>query len=173
MEIQFLHEKAIKKDPKLLTGCIRKMGSGEAPFFPTTLSLVYDTLVERAFTTHDPGPSCTEGQTSVRPVPPSQPSTSTLKVNPPPTVHPPASSSKLRSRASTCEPGPLTTATRSAWLKCVRCHEVAWLRDLHEGLYCPRCPGDWVGLMRCTVCNLLRTQKRGDCSENTCRRTFM
>ena len=60
MEIQFLHERAIEEDPKLMINCIQKMVSREAPFFPTTLSLVYDKLVERAFVTHtlfDPRPS--------------------------------------------------------------------------------------------------------------------
>ena len=52
MEIQFLHERATEEDPKLMINCIQKMVSGETPFLPTTLSLVYDKLVEKAFTTH-------------------------------------------------------------------------------------------------------------------------
>ena len=47
MEIQFLHETFLGKDPKLLVDHIRRMGSGEAPLFSTTLSLVYDKLAEK------------------------------------------------------------------------------------------------------------------------------
>ena len=49
MEIQFLHEKFTEKDPRLLIGHIQRMASGEAPFFATTLGLVYEKLVEKAF----------------------------------------------------------------------------------------------------------------------------
>jgi len=49
MEIQFLHETFTEKDPKLLIDHIQRMVSGEAPFFPTTLSLVYDRLAEQTF----------------------------------------------------------------------------------------------------------------------------
>ena len=47
MEIQFLHKNFTKKDPELLMGHIKKMASREAPFFATTLSLVFDKLVEK------------------------------------------------------------------------------------------------------------------------------
>jgi len=49
MEIQFLHETFTEKDPKLLIDHIQRMVSGEAPFFPVTLSLVYDRLAEQTF----------------------------------------------------------------------------------------------------------------------------
>jgi len=181
MEIQFLHEKAIEKDPKLLIDCIQKMGSGEAPFFPTTLSLIYDTLVEKAFTTHvpfDPRPSGrTEGKSPIRPPHSPQALTSTPNINASLTVDPATSSSNPQTPASTRDPNTSTTTTRSAWLKCIRCYEVARLQDLHGGLYCPKCPaGLWWGerpLMQCTLCNLLRTEAEGDCCRNTCRRRFM
>ncbi|KAF9642810.1 hypothetical protein BDM02DRAFT_3273313 [Thelephora ganbajun] len=50
MEIQFFHENFTEKDPKLLMDHIQRMASGEAPFFSTTLSLVYGKLLEKAFT---------------------------------------------------------------------------------------------------------------------------
>ena len=49
MEIEFLNSNLTEKNPKLLTEHIQRMTSGGAPFFPATLSLVYDKLVERAF----------------------------------------------------------------------------------------------------------------------------
>jgi hypothetical protein len=47
MEMQFLHESFLGKGPKLLVDHIRRMGSGEAPLFATTLSLVYEKLFEK------------------------------------------------------------------------------------------------------------------------------
>ena len=49
MEIQLLYESLSKKDFKLFLEHVQRMGSGEAPLFATTLSLVYDKLVEKAF----------------------------------------------------------------------------------------------------------------------------
>ena len=43
MEIEFFY-KNCRKNPKLLIDHIQKMKSGDAPFFPTTLGLVYDKL---------------------------------------------------------------------------------------------------------------------------------
>jgi hypothetical protein len=54
MEIQFFHERFTEKDPELLVDHIGRMASGEAPFIPATLSLVYDKLVESAFPKHIP-----------------------------------------------------------------------------------------------------------------------
>ena len=47
MEIQFLLKNVTGRDPKLLMDHFKKMASREAPFFATTLSLVFDELVER------------------------------------------------------------------------------------------------------------------------------
>ena len=47
MEIQFLHETFTGKEPELLANHIRRLGSEEARFFPTTLSPVFDRLVEK------------------------------------------------------------------------------------------------------------------------------
>ena len=49
METQFLHDNFTEKDSKLFMEHIQRMAFGEAPFFATTLSLVYDKLVEKAF----------------------------------------------------------------------------------------------------------------------------
>ena len=51
MEVQLFHERLTKRDPKFLMDYIQKMASGEAPFFPITLSMVYDKLVENSFST--------------------------------------------------------------------------------------------------------------------------
>ena len=184
MEIQFLHERAIEEDPKLMINCIQKMVSGETPFFPTTLSLVYDKLVEKAFTTRslfDRYPSGrTKGQSPIRPVHSPRASRSTPNINTFLTVGPAASSSSLQARAPTYEPEPLTTTTQSARLRCIRCYEVAPLQDLHEGLRCPRCPeivwwtmGWKRPIMQCTSCNLLRVENSGHCYRIKCGRRFV
>ena len=49
MEIQFFHEMITRRDQKMLIDHIERMASGGTPFFPTTLSLVYDKLFEKAF----------------------------------------------------------------------------------------------------------------------------
>ena len=49
MEIEFLTSNFTKKNPKLLMKHIRRMASGGVPFFSTTLSLIYDKLVEKVF----------------------------------------------------------------------------------------------------------------------------
>jgi len=73
MEIQFLHETFTEKDPKLLIDHIQRMVSGEAPFFPATLSLVYDRLVEQTFPKNvSPGSGpwgSTKSQTITTPTP--------------------------------------------------------------------------------------------------------
>ena len=46
LEIKFFHETPVQ-DPKLLVDHIHRMASGEAPFFPATLGLVYGTLAKK------------------------------------------------------------------------------------------------------------------------------
>lgn len=48
MEIEVL-DACAEKDSKLLLDHIQSVVSGEASFFPTTLSLVYDRLIGKAF----------------------------------------------------------------------------------------------------------------------------
>jgi len=73
MEIQFLHEEFTKKDPKLLIDHVQRMMSGEAPLFSTTLSLVYDRLLEQAFPEDipfDPSLTTHTGDQNIRTSPP-------------------------------------------------------------------------------------------------------
>jgi hypothetical protein len=49
MGIEVLHRNLTKEDPKLLMDYIQSAASGDAPFFPTTLSLVYDKLIGKEF----------------------------------------------------------------------------------------------------------------------------
>lgn len=48
-EIQFLLEHFSERHPKFLMEHIQSMVSGETPFLPTTLSLVYNKLIEMVF----------------------------------------------------------------------------------------------------------------------------
>ena len=179
MEIQFIHAKEM--DHKLLIDHIQRMASGEAPFFPTTLSLVYDKLLEKAFTKHTPfgsGPGdCTEGKSPTHPIPPSQATTSSSSITSSFVIGPAASSSNLQPRSSTRGPVPLITTAKLGQLKCVRCGEVAPLRDLYGGLYCPRCQKSCRSVrrafMQCRSCGIWRTMQRGDCCKGGCGRRFM
>ena len=184
MELQFFRERAAEMDPKLLIDHIQRMASGEAPFFSTTLSLVYDELVEKSFTEHtpsDPGPGgCTEGESPIHPIPP-QSSTPTPNTPPLPAADTIASSSNLQAPASIHVPVPPTIIPSTTWLKCRQCGEPSWLRDLRKGLHCPRCPLGGGGgkkqkakiLMQCSSCNQARGTLRGDCERRACRRIFL
>jgi hypothetical protein len=182
MEIKFLHEKFTEKDPKLLLNHIQRMASGEAPFFPTTLSLVYGKMVENAFTKRAPsnfGPGdCTGNQSLVDLPSPPQASISTPGIPSSSTIGPTASSSSLQAPASTHGPLSIATPANSTWLQCVQCNERARLQDLYDGLRCPLCPG--MGgrrrrrpIMRCVSCNAERFTCRDDCRQKLCRRKFM
>jgi len=67
MEIQFLHENFTEKDFRSLMDHIQSMASGEAPFFATTLSLVYGGLIRKAFSKHAPLGSGLGGQSVATP----------------------------------------------------------------------------------------------------------
>ncbi|KAF9650005.1 hypothetical protein BDM02DRAFT_1688248 [Thelephora ganbajun] len=180
MEIQFLHGKVIGEDPKLLMDHVHRMASGEIPFFPTTLSLVYDKLVEKSFTKpisfgldFD---SRTEDKSPIDPTPPLQTSGSTPAIDASPTINPVAPPSNSQAPASTTEPITLDTPSNSTWLKCVRCGELARLRDLYEYLRCPRCPERGKSgrpFMQCLSCDASRVTLRDDCSRKKCRKRFM
>ena len=203
MELQLLHERPAEKDLKSLMDYIQRMASGEAPFFSTTLSLVYDKLVENAFANPTFGsvpekPTGSQGITT--PTPPSQASTSTSSIVSHTTINAATSSSNLQAPASVCglaPPRPTTnpvasssdlqvptpvrwptlqiTPANSVWLKCVQCGELAQLRDLYNGLRCPRCPG--IGkkrpLMRCTACFVMRTVDKAICDGRNCKKQLM
>ena len=170
MELQLLHEKPTEKDLKSLMDYIQRMASGEAPFFPTTLSLVYDRLVENTLANPTFGsvpdkPAGSQGISTPTPLPQASTSTSStfsfshLAINTAasssnlqapdparriiplrPTKTPAASSSNLQAPTPVHGPIPPVTPAGSAWLKCVQCDEHARLQDLYEGLRCPRCP---------------------------------
>jgi hypothetical protein len=174
MEIQFLHERFTEKDPKFLMDHIRRMGSGEAPFFPTTLSLVYGRLVEKAFPKRtsfgfDLG-YLTGGQGPTIPTPILQASTSTSSV-----ASPPTSSFNLQAPA----PTPLTT--KRVGLKCARCGCIISIYSLYDGLYCPQCPETGRNgkgekgrpFMRCAGCNALREGHGTVCLKPKCGGEFM
>ena len=169
MEIQLLLERFAQKDPKSLMKYIEKMASEEALFFPTTLSLIYDKLIENALS----GP--TGSQSVFHPTPP-QASTSTSSVTPFSTISPTVSSSNLQAPASIHVPVPSTTPTNSTSLRCIRCGELIRLRDLYQGLRCPQCtPINGWGrpIMQCVACDALRTECREDCHRQKCRRMFL
>ena len=176
MEIQLLLERFAQKDPKSLMEYVEKMASEEAPFFSTTLSLVYDKLVENSFPKRTFGSVSGKSaghQSAFHRAPPPHVLTSTSSVAPPITS-PAVPSSNLRS--PTRGPDPPVTTDNSAQLKCVRCSGLARLRDLHQGLRCPRCPENSKGkrpFMKCPSCNAKRTTHRDDCCGKNCGRRFM
>lgn len=161
MEIQFLLEQFTENFPKPLMDHIQIMASGEAPFFPATLSLVYERLVERAFSKCAPfgSGSAKFVWRGVNPPTPSiQTSTSASSV---------ASSSDFQAVISRPVIAPSTTTTTTigrARLKCARCRTVTPVRSLYRCLYCPLCDDKgrngrnqkgWP-FMRCTECHTLR-----------------
>lgn len=172
MEIQFLHKSFTEKGPKLLMDHIQKMASGEMPFFATTLSLVYDKLVEKAFLKPNPSgsglgkpievPSVADSTSSV-------PSTSTSNNTPLPSPQP--------APAPNLEPVSSSTSSPPVWLECYQCGEPARREDLYGGLRCPDCPsrGGKRGrpFMECPICNVVRATLRDTCIKNTCGVRFM
>ena len=167
MEIQLLYESLSKKDFKLFLEHIQRMGSGEAPLFATTLSLVYDKLVEKAFVRPIPSGSGVGKSVGVQsvadPRTPLKTSTSNLSfslnsaigVTSSSTPQAPApspfgfsststfgvaTSSTPRTPAPNPEPVPSSTSPPLVWLRCNKCRGTAGLKDLYEGTRCPVCP---------------------------------
>ncbi|KAF9649997.1 hypothetical protein BDM02DRAFT_3268320 [Thelephora ganbajun] len=143
MEIQFFHENFTKKNPKLLMDHIRRMGSGQAPFFSATLGLVYDKLVEKKITQSIPSSSTPEKSTDnwsvTDPVPPLQVTSPTSSIDSSPTFGT-TSLFSPQAPAPILEPVPSSGTDRVAWLKCIQCGEFSRLQDLYDGLRCPLCP---------------------------------
>ena len=179
MEIQFLHDNFTEKDPKLLMGHIQRMAFGEAPFFATALSLVYDKLVEKAFARPVPSGSGIVKFVRVEYVkvgsvagPSGAPLTSTSSGAP--------SVSPLipQTPAPDPRPGPVasSTDTQLARLQCPRCREPARLEDLYDGLRCPECPpkSDKKGrpYMHCSLCLTGRTLRQDGCLKIMCGARF-
>jgi len=198
MEIQFLHETFTGKDPKLLIDHIQRMVSGEAPFFPATLSLVYDRLAEQKFPKNisfSSGPwGFTTSQTITTPTPPVRTSPLTFGITSPPTSNIPSSTTTnippLPTRrilpssflAPTPTPRPVSPnpTVGRAGLRCVRCCEVTPVKSLYSNLLCPWCSAEGKNgkgekgrpFMRCTECNTLRDKRGGVCLKPKCRRQF-
>jgi hypothetical protein len=169
MEIEFLRNNVTKLDPKSLTDHIRSATSGEAPFFPVALSLIYDKLAEKSFPKDAPsnsGTSQVPGKQSVTTSAPLQapspvsittsaptqmPSASSVASNLTPITgsshfpvvmpFPPTYSSSSGSSlpAPAPTPGPSTTPTARASLVCMRCSGRMRLALLYDGLRCPQC----------------------------------
>ena len=169
MEIQFLHGNLTERDSKLLMDHIQRMASGEAPFFATTLSLVYDKLVENAFSKHTSPGSGLGSQNVATPTPPLQTSISNPSV-------------ASNSQAPTHAPKPISSNTtiKQVGLKCARCSSVASIHNLRDGLHCPLCPATgrngrgekgWP-FMRCKGCDHLREMRVGSCVKANCSGVF-
>ena len=170
MEIEFLHEK-LERDPKLLMDHIKRMGSGEAPFFPITLSLVYDKLVDKAFS--KPALSsalgCSAGSQSAFSKPPFS---SVLGCS--------AGSQSVTFPRSFQAPTP-RPIIKQPGLKCARCRHTALVHDLYDGLHCPQCTEKGKNgkgergrpFMRCVKCDTLRDGRRVFCLKSECGRRFM
>jgi len=174
MEIQFIYENFTEKDPKLLMDHIQRMASGEAPFFTTTLSLVYDGLVERAFSRHTSLDSGLGSWGAATPTPPLQAPT------PAPSITP---SFNLRTPTPEPYPDPWSWGTDAVWatrLNCTRCNSTTSVQDLRDGLYCPLCPetgrngrGRVRGsFMQCTSCHKLRKSRVNNCTRAVCGQAF-
>ncbi|KAF9643676.1 hypothetical protein BDM02DRAFT_1372944 [Thelephora ganbajun] len=159
---------------------IHRMASGVTPFFPTTLSLVYDKLVEKSLTkpiSFGLGfDGCTGDQSPIDPTPPLQASGSTPAIDSPPTINSAACSSNSQALASTTGPITLNTASNLTRLKCALCGKIARLQDLYDGLRCPVCPGRCTRrrpLMVCSSCNASRSMRGDDSSKKGRRERIM
>jgi len=177
MEIQFLHDNFTEKDPMLLMGHIQRMAFGEAPFFATTLGLVYEKLVEKAFARPVPSGfgfgksvevesvadpcSTLQAPISVSPAPPTSTSSNASSV----------SSFVPQTPSPRPDPVPPSIEPRLAWLQCHRCFFPAMLGELSDGLCCPRCPSRDVRgspFMQCPSCRTIRTARRDICPKLKC-----
>lgn len=179
MEIQLLHESFTEKDPKLFMGHIQRMGSGESLFFATTLSLVYDKLVEKAFPQPIPSGSGAGKPAEVRsvadPCTPIQASTP-IPIVPSTSTNAPSPSPQAPAPALDPEPVPSSPLPPLVWLRCNQCSAPARLEDLYEGMRCPECPsrGSTKGrpFMQCPLCRIVRATPRADCVRTACRARF-
>ena len=180
MEIQFLHDNFTEQDSKLFMEHIQRMASGEAPFFATTLSLVYDKLVEKAFAQPIPSGSglgkSAEVPSAADPCPPPQAS---IHISSVPSTS--ASDSPLlipQTPAPNPGPGPVPPSTprQSVYLRCNQCGEPAKLEDLFDDLRCPVCPSrsskKGRPYMQCPLCRVVRVSRRNNCIKIVCGAQF-
>ena len=178
MEIQFLHETFPGKGPKLLMDHIRRMGSGEAPFYSTTLSLVYDKLVEKTIAQSvlsgsglgksieilDTTVDTALPQASAFTFPNSQSSGTASSSSQPPVPTPAPASPSISSN------------NRLAWLVCNKCGKPASLGELYNGLQCPKCPPRGKRMrrpyMECQLCGASRSSLSDKCLHKRCLTKF-
>ena len=174
MEIQFLHETFPGKGPKLLVDHIRRMGSGEAPFYSTTLSLVYDKLVEKTVAQSVPSSSGLGKSIEILDTAPPQASAFTFSTS--------QSSGTASSSSQPPVPTPapaspsISSNNQLVWLVCSKCGEPASLGELYNGLKCPRCPPRGGRRKRpCMICQLCggsRPERKDKCLRKACQAKF-
>ena len=175
MEVEFFYKNFTEQNPKLLMDHIRRMASGEALFFSTTLGLIYDKLVERTFVQpaasgSGPVKSGETGDQSATCTPTTQAQGSSTNVN-----SPSDPSTNLPPSQQNPEPDPVPLG--AVWLKCWQCGEPARMRDLFDGLRCPLCPPRSLAkgrpFMVCPSCNLVRGIRRDTCVRLACQTLFV
>jgi hypothetical protein len=175
LETQFLLENFTERNPKLLMEHIQRMASGETPFLPGTLSLIYGKLIDKFFvqstsTGSTLGKSTeTGGQSAAEPASATQVPNSTPRADPTPSPVP---------SPSTQESKPEFVPLGAVWLQCFQCGERARMRDLYNGgARCPRCPSRSRNrgrpFMQCPSCNLIRTGSRNRCLRRACQAIFV
>jgi len=181
MEIQFFHDNFTQKDSKLLMEHIQRMASGEAPFFPTTLSLVYDKLVQKALAQPVPSGSglgkSAEVESVADPCPRPQ---APVPISGVPSISTSSDAPSFILQTPAPGPGPVpvpsSTSSPSAWLRCNKCYSPAKLEDLSDGMRCPVCPPRLKKgrpYMHCSICSAQRSTPRDDCPSRHCRVRFM
>jgi hypothetical protein len=196
MEIEVLFQHLTKEDPKLLMDYIQSVTRGEATFFPTTLSWVYDRQMGREFpqggtrsgpdSEKDPRP-CGQnddwgyGQNVDLAGGQGEDWGGNQNAD---TLDPLQASSSSSTPAPTFAATPTTPATTFAdqqWLTCARCRKKAKLEQLLDGLHCPRCTEDGkngLGVMgrpymRCSKCTALRTRRKKVKCKTACGAVFL
>jgi hypothetical protein len=122
MEIRFLREMFTEKDSKLLMDHVQRMASGEAPFFPKTLGLVYYKLAKKPLQKHTPsgfGPgNPAGGQRLTNPTSALQGSTSTPSITSSPTPNVASSCTSNVVLPSTSNVVSSSTSSTSSTLPC-------------------------------------------------------
>jgi DNA-directed RNA polymerase subunit RPC12/RpoP len=179
IEIQFLHESFPGKGPKLLVDHIRRMGSGEAPLFATTLSLVYEKLFEktvaRTISSGSGLGKSTEIQDTVVNTTSPQASTSAFS-----TLSWLSGTTPSSSQPPVPTPAPVARSIpsndRLAWPVCTKCGGRASLRNLHDGVRCPTCPSRSARkgrpYMHCQSCGSVLVKSYTNCARKVCQARF-
>lgn len=171
MELEFFLKNFTEKNPKPFVEHIQRMASGEAPFFSTTLSLVYDQMVERVFTQSiAPGKSTEGGNQNVPEVTSAtQTPNATASLGPSITF-------VINQQPPDPIPEPQPIPRGAVWLECFQCAQPSRLSELYDGMRCPRCPSRSARkgkpFMQCPSCNLIRVGYRDTCIRHACQARF-